>query len=73
MFQKLLSLRWFRASGVLRARKDYYSEHYAGILGVGRTASEQEIKKAYFSLAKQYHPDVNKAADAKQRFSEIAE
>ena len=40
---------------------------------MSRTASEQEIKKAYFSLAKQYHPDVNKAADAKQRFSDIAE
>ena len=73
MFQKLLSIRRFRASDVLRARKDYYSTPHTGILGISRSASEPEIKKAYFSLAKQYHPDVNKAADAKHRFSEIAE
>ena len=51
------------------AGKDYYN-----ILGVKRDASEQEIKKVYRKLARQYHPDVNpgdKAAEAK--FKEINE
>lgn len=45
------------------ASKDYYS-----ILGVGRNASDKEIKQAYRKLARQYHPDVNpgdKAAEEK--------
>jgi curved DNA-binding protein len=48
--------------------KDYYQ-----ILGVARGASDEEIKKAYRRLARKYHPDVSKEADAKERFQEVSE
>ncbi|HYE62256.1 MAG TPA: DnaJ C-terminal domain-containing protein [Phycisphaerales bacterium] len=46
--------------------KDYYD-----ILGVGRGASADEIKSAYRKLARKYHPDVNKDAEAQKRFTEV--
>lgn len=49
-------------------KRDYYE-----ILGVGRGATEEEIKKAYRRLARQYHPDVNKSPDAEARFKEVNE
>ncbi len=49
------------------------SRDYYDILGVGRNASEDEIKAAFRKLARQYHPDVNKEAGAEEKFKEINE
>ncbi|GAE04172.1 chaperone protein DnaJ [Paenibacillus sp. JCM 10914] len=49
-------------------KRDYYE-----VLGLGKDASDDDIKKAYRKMARQYHPDVNKAADAETKFKEVKE
>src|SRR5438034_1698310 len=48
--------------------QDYYD-----VLGVARTASQEEIQKAFRKLARKYHPDVNKEPGAEEKFKQIGE
>jgi curved DNA-binding protein len=48
--------------------KDYYE-----VMGLPRTATQAEVKAAHRKLARKYHPDLNKQADAEERFKEVGE
>ncbi|MFG3438019.1 molecular chaperone DnaJ [Nonomuraea sp. NPDC047897] len=54
--------------------KDYLEKDYYAVLGVPKTATADEIKKAYRKLARQYHPDTNQGDTAKEtKFKEVSE
>ena len=61
---KIIKNKWVS----LVANKNYYD-----ILGVDKNATPDDIKSAYRSLAKKYHPDLNKTAEAAEKFKEINE
>ncbi len=48
--------------------RDFYAD-----LGVARTSSQEEIQRAYRTLARRLHPDVNKSPDGEERFKDISE
>lgn len=52
----------------MATKRDYYE-----ILGVDKNASQDDIKHAYRTLAKKYHPDINHDADAPEKFKEVQE
>jgi len=61
----IIQSRHFSATSSAQATKDPYKT-----LGVNAGASASEIKKAYYALAKKYHPDTNKDAGAKEKFTD---
>ena len=50
------------------SKRDYYE-----VLGLSKSATKEEIRRAYRTLSKKYHPDFNKAADAEDKFKEATE
>ncbi|KAI9699190.1 MAG: hypothetical protein M1820_007269 [Bogoriella megaspora] len=58
-------MEWAAVQSFIKTTKDPYQ-----VLGINKNASTSEIKKAYYGLAKKYHPDTNKDASAKEKFGD---
>ena len=55
------------------SQKDWLEKDYYAVLGLKKDASDDDIKRAFRKLARQYHPDQNKAPEAEQKFKDITE
>jgi len=55
------------------SQKDWLEKDYYAVLGLKKDATDDQIKKAFRKLARQYHPDQNKAPEAEKRFKEVTE
>ena len=62
-------MRKFHSTGSCLAKKDYYD-----VLGIPRNSTAKDVKKAYYQMAKKYHPDTNKTdPNSIKKFQEISE
>jgi len=61
------------ARGIFQSTRMATKRDYYDILGISKSASDEEIKKSYRKLALEWHPDRNKAANANEKFKEINE